>query len=492
VTRPDPGTLAAPPRKPGMSAHGWLCGALRRAILDGRLRPGARLPATRDLALQYGLARGTVVTAFDQMKAEGYIVARTGSGTYVNAVLPDSLLEVSPGRSDVRRVPIDEPRRLSDVARRQHPFPSLSPHRTRAFRANLPALDLFPTTLWAQVAGRSLRRASVDLRRGCEALGHRPLRKAVAEYLRASRGVTCAPEQVVILSGVQEALDLASRLLLNPGDRVCMENPGYVGAARIFEACGAHVVALPVDAEGMVLPGQRGQQARLVYVTPAHQFPVGVSMSLPRRLALIGWARRAGAVIFEDDYDSEYRYSGSPMPALQGLDRHGLVVYAGSFSKVLFPSLRLGYLVVPEDLVDPVSAIKSVANRFAPLLDQAILADFITEGHFSRHVRRMRTIYAERSSVLVEAVRRHLGEFVQMSNLEAGLQTTIWLRRGLSADAVTAMADRRNVEALPVSRYTWRPIAREGLVLGFAAVDPDEIRRGVRVLQGVLEADQDR
>lgn len=479
--------LALPPREAGTSAFRWLCATLRAAILDGRLRPGTRLSATRELARRYGVSRGTIVSAFEQMKSEGYISARTGSGTYVNTILPDSLLEVARPPRAAGPPPPRQSRRLSDLGVRVRPFRPSPSRRARAFRANQPALDLFPITLWAQIAGRTLRRASVELLRGCDPLGYEPLRKAVADHLYSARGVSCVPEQVAIVSGVQEALDLVARLVLNPGDGVCIENPGYVGAALTFEAAGARLFSVPLDNEGMTVPRAGGRQARLVYVTPAHQFPVGVPMSLPRRLALVDWARREGALILEDDYDSEYRYAGPPLPALQGLDRDGVVLFAGSFSKVLFPSLRLGYLVVPRDLVERVSALKSVANRFAPVLEQAALSEFITEGHFGRHVRRMREVYAERLGVLFESARQILAGLLEIPIVEAGLQTAGWLAPGIDAAAAAAMADERGVEVIPVSRYCREPLHREGLVLGFAAVDAREIRRGVRELAAVLE-----
>jgi GntR family transcriptional regulator / MocR family aminotransferase len=341
--------------------------------------------------------------------------------------------------------------------------------------------------LWAQIASRCLRRASANLLRGCDPLGYTPLRKAVADYLATSRGVSCAPEQVAIVSGVQEALDLVARLFLNPGDRVCMENPGYPGAALACEAAGARVSGLPVDDQGMVVPGNRARRVRLAYVTPAHQFPVGVSMSLPRRLALLDWARRSGALIFEDDYDSEYRYAGLPVPALQGLDRHGSVLFAGSFSKVLFPSIRLGYLVVPSDLVDHVSAMKSAASRYQPLLEQSVLCEFISEGHFGRHVRRMREVYGERLSVLLESARQRLPGLLEISDVEAGLQTTGWLYGPIDGAPAAAAAAQRHVEVNPLSRYSRTPVTREGLLLGFAAVDRREIQRGVRELAVALE-----
>jgi GntR family transcriptional regulator / MocR family aminotransferase len=479
--------LALPPRDSGISVNRWLYGALRAEILEGRLRPGTRLPATRDLARQYELARGTIVNVFEQLKSEGYVDGSIGSGTYVSKVLPDQLLQVP--QEDQAGVPAARERRikLSDYAGRVRPFPNLEVRSSRAFRANLPALDLFPTTLWAKVAARRLRRVSTNLLLGCGPMGYRPLREAVATYLSTSRGVKCVPEQVAIISGVQEALDLAARLFLNPGDRVCMENPGYPGAAIAFRAGGAKVSALRLDDEGMQVQAGSMRGARLVYVTPGHQFPVGVTMSLARRLRLLEWAGKSGALILEDDYDSEYRYAGRPVPALQGLDQHGLVLFTGSFSKVLFPSLRLGYLVVPSDLVDIVSATLSVTSRHAPLLEQAVLCDFITEGHFGRHLRRMRKVYAERLSVLLECAGRSLAGLLEISGVEAGLQTVGWLSGGIDGELAAAAAAKRDVEVTPLSDYSRGKVAREGLQLGFAAMDAKEIQRGVRELAIALE-----
>jgi GntR family transcriptional regulator / MocR family aminotransferase len=480
--------LVLPLRDSGMSANRWLYEALRARILEGGLRPGARLPATRDLARQYGLARGTIVNAFEQLKSEGYVDGSVGSGTYVSKILPDDLLQVPRENGTGRSAPRKRRRRVSDYAGRVSLFPNLEIRPSRAFRANLPALDLFPMTLWAQVAARRLRRVSTSLLLGCGPMGYTPLRQAVATYLSTSRGVKCVPEQVAIISGVQEALDLAARLFLNPGDRVCMENPGYPGAAIAFKAGGAKVCAIRLDEEGMRVQDESMRGARLVYVTPGHQFPVGVTMSLARRLRLLEWAGKSGALILEDDYDSEYRYAGRPVPALQGLDRHGLVMFTGSFSKVLFPSLRLGYLVLPPDLVDYVSTTLSVTNRHAPLLEQAVLCDFITEGHFGRHLRRMREVYAERLSVLLECARHSLTGLLEISGVEAGLQTVAWLPSGLDSELVAAVAAEREVEVTPLGRYSQGRMEREGLHLGFAAVDPKEIRRGVRELAIALES----
>jgi GntR family transcriptional regulator/MocR family aminotransferase len=478
--------LSLPARSAGTSLYRWFYEEVRSAILEGRLHPGARLPATRDLARSFRISRATVIAGFEQLKAEGYVEGRTGSGTYVANVLPEALLQVARIRQQEqlphRRVA------LSRYARRLPPFRANPVKPIRAFRANEPALDQFPTTLWAQVAARRLRRVSAKLLAGGDPLGYRPLREAVAEYLSTSRGVKCTAEQVLIVSGAQEALDRTARVLLNPGESVWMEEPGYPGAAVVFRALGAHICRVAVDSEGLNLERAIGRwpRPRLVYVTPAHQFPLGVTMSLRRRLELLEWARRSGTLIFEDDYDSEYRYSGRPVPALQGLDRAGVVIFAGSFTAVLFPALRLGYLVVPSEMVDVFAAAESVSTHHPPLLEQAILCDFIAEGHFARHIRRMRELYAERLAVLLDGARERLTASLEISNVEAGLQTVGWLKKGLHSERVAAAAERRGIEVIPLSRYAYGRAKRDGLILGFAAVEPRELRRGIEQLAKVL------
>jgi GntR family transcriptional regulator/MocR family aminotransferase len=493
--------MVLPVRGEGVSAYRWLYSSLRDEILEGRLRAGTRLPATRDLASQYGLSRGTIVTAFEELKAEGYVEGSIGSGTYVSKVLPEELLEVR--RETARKTAAHQQRRrrLTDYGKQVKQFPNFPDRATRAFRANLPAVDLFPMTLWAQLANRRLRRMSVGLMTGTDPLGYPPLREAIAHYVTTSRGAVCTAEQVVVLSGVQEALDLTARLLLSPGDRVCMEEPGYFGATKVFEAMKAKICPLAVDKEGMRLPTARDRAphrgARLVYTTPAHQAPLGMTMSLPRRLALLEWARRTGTLVFEDDYDGEYRYSGRPVPVLQGLDRNGVVLLAGSFSKVLFPSLRLGYMVVPPDLVDRFAAAKSLITRHSALLEQTVLCDFLEQGHFGRHVRRMREVYSERLGVLLDEGRRQLAGLLEISEIEAGLQTVGWLRPGVNSREAAKAAWKRGIEVISIRGFysrdrQERPAAksntRDALQLGFAAIDAREIRRGAEELAHVLEA----
>jgi len=482
-----PLSLSAP--LAGTPLYRWFYDELRSAILQGRILPGARLPATRDLAREYKLSRATVVIAFEQLQSEGYVESKVGAGTYVSQVLPDDLLQV--GRTSPRKSAGSRRVHWSAYARRLQLYPGGGARITRAFRANQAALDVFPTTLWAQVVARRLRRASTQLLSGGEALGYQPLRQAVSEYLNTSRGVKCSADQVLIISGVQEALERAAHLLIDPGDPVWMEDPGYPGASIVFRAVGAKVCPVPVDPEGIDLDwGQRRwDYAKLVYVTPAHQFPLGVTMSLRRRLALLEWARRSRTLIFEDDYDSEYRYQGRPIPALQGLDRAGVVIYAGTFNEVLFPALRLAYLVVPPGMVDRFAASQAVSMRHAPLLDQAALCDFITEGHFARHIRRMRELYSERLNVFLESARSHLDGLLEIPDVEAGLQTVGWQAAGIRAERAANEAAKLDVEVIALGRYSSRlRSGRQGLLLGFAAVDARELRRGVEQLARALES----
>jgi GntR family transcriptional regulator / MocR family aminotransferase len=484
--------LALPPRRTSMPAYRWLYAALRSEILSGHLHPGTRLPATRDLARQYALARGTIVNAFEQLRSEGYIEGAVGSGTFVSKVLPEALLDISHHRPEnsapARRTKLA----LSSYAQRATLFPGYEPRPTRAFRANLPALDLFPIALWAKITARCLRRVSTRHLMGSDPSGYMPLRQAIADHLSRSRGVRCQPQQVAIVSGAQQALDLAARLLIAPGDRVCMESPGYPGAALVFQAFRAKLVPAGIDSEGVIVRSLPRRSVRLIYVTPGHQFPLGTTMSLARRLELLAWARQSGALIFEDDYDSEYRYSGRPIPALQGLDNAGRVLYAGSFNKVLFPALRLGYLVLPPSLVDRVAAIQSLTARHAPVLEQFILSEFIREGHFQTHLRRMRQIYAERLAVLMEQARSRLSGLLEISPVEAGLQTVGWLAQGIGAESAAMAAARRQIDVTPLTEYSYSPATRKaassGLQLGFAAIPPAEIRRGIRELAIALES----
>jgi GntR family transcriptional regulator/MocR family aminotransferase len=306
--------------------------------------------------------------------------------------------------------------------------------------------------------------------------------------VRAARAVRCEASQVVVVSGSQQGLDIVARLLLDPGDHVWMEDPGYLGARGAFLGAGARVSPVPVDAEGMMVSAgiERQPRARMVYVTPSHQFPMGVTMTLARRLALLEWVRRSGAWVIEDDYDSEFRYSGRPIAALQGLDFTGRVIYLGTFSKVLFPSLRLGYLILPPELVEPFSNARALVDRHSSLIEQAVLADFIVEGHFARHIRRMRALYAHRHAAFVETARKELAGLLEVQPQDAGMHLAGWLAEGVDDAAASRKAFEHGVEAPPLSAYAIEPLSRGGLLLGFTATGTREIREGVRRLASAL------
>jgi GntR family transcriptional regulator / MocR family aminotransferase len=466
--------LAGRPRRTKLTQ--WLYGELRRAILEGRLRPGSRLPATRNFAMQYKVSRGTAVTAFEQLQAEGYVVSQVGSGTRVNERLPRQILSAVNKESPVTRWP----GAISG-------FTISRP--ARPFRPYEPATSEFPIAIWARVAGRRLRRASSALLAGSDLRGYAPLRDAIAAYLGSSRGVKCSSDQVIIVSGVQQGLGLLARVLIKPGEAVWMEDPGYFGATAAFRNVGAKIIGVPVDEQGLRLSaGQRlCSHAKAAYLTPAHQFPLGMTMSLERRLAVLAWAQKAKAFLIEDDYDSEYRFEGLPVPALQGLDKNERVILLGSFNKLLFPALRIGYAVLPSILVDPFLAQRFSVDLHSSGLDQAILCDFMVEGHLGRHVRRMRELYAERLAALRDGARRFLDGLLEVQPMQAGLNTAGLLRNGMTSEQAEAAASARGIEALALSRFALKRSDVRGLLLGFAAFEEREIRRGIIGLATALE-----
>ncbi|MGC9199062.1 MAG: PLP-dependent aminotransferase family protein [Acidobacteriaceae bacterium] len=488
-----------PPRPEGVSAFRWLRNALRDEILAGRIQPGSRLPSSRELARQYHLSRATILAALEELQAEGYLEGRRGSGTYVSQqLLQLPARGAAPAQSSAggpalqgSSAPPSRPRVSSFAARVQPMVLAVKP-QNRAFRTNLPALDLFPTTLWAQVAARRMRSATAAELLGCDAAGYLPLRQAIAAYSHQSRGIRCAAEQIVIVSGVQEGLDLSARLLVDSGDTVLLEDPGYQGAHTLFQAMGARIVSMPVDAEGAAPFEADFRGCRLVYVTPGHQYPLGVTMSLPRRLQLLAWANQYNVPIFEDDYDSEFRFSGRPIPAVQGLDEGGKVIFCGSFNKTIFPSLRLGYLVLPQSLLEPFLRAKAITTRHHSNLLQAPLCDFMEMGHLGRHLRRMRKIYAERFALLCQSAEQYLAEYLEVARIEAGLQTIAHLRRsltelGITAEQVAQAAAQHGIDVVPLSFYCHNVQAPEALQIGFAAVEEREIRIGAQRLADVLE-----
>lgn len=464
--------------------------SVRRAILTGVLLPGTRLPSSRTLAEDLGVARLTVVLAFEQLVAEGYLTARVGAGTFVNGELPtvDALLPASTS-VDVMRHPRLSRRgiTLSKVPRivRKLEGPP------RAFRIGTPALDRFPIRLWNSLVSRRMRRLTASQLDYGDPAGAQSLREAIASHVSRARGTTCSASQVIVVAGAQQGLEMIARLLLDPGDVAWMEEPGYPGARAALIAAGARVKPVPVDAHGLVVDHRkyRGDRVRLVYTTPSHQFPLGVPMSLPRRLALLRWAREARAWIVEDDYDSEFRYATRAIPCLHGLDKDGRVIYVGSFSKTLFPALRLGYVIVPPDLYDPMLSARMSSDLQPHGLLQDVVADLITEGHFERHLRRMTTEYRQRLEALGDAVRRYCNGALRLRPVAAGLHAVADLQ-SVDDAAVFREALTRGVETMPLSAYYSRRGAatENGLVLGFGAVPPRVLSESVKRLAAAIEA----
>jgi len=469
---------------------------MRAAILSGELKGGMKLPSTRALADELGVSRNTVLNAYGQLMAEGYLEGVEGSGTFVARVLPDLLL-TTPGRkvppatqprgAESHQPILSERARLQLAAPQMFASPPASSELARPFRFGGPALDAFPYELWTRLVVRQARRMPGSAFTYQDPAGYRPLREAIAAHVTVSRRVHCKPDQIIIVSGSQGALDLAARMLINAGDPVWMEDPGYLSARGAFLGAGAQIIPVPVDHEGLVVKAgiARAPQARLVYVTPSHQFPLGATMSLARRLALLDWAKRAGAYILEDDYDSEYRFAGRPLAALQGLDDADRVIYIGTFSKVLFPALRIGYLILPPPLVDAFLTVRRLIDIHTPMLEQAVLTDFIVEGHFTRHLRRMRTLYAERRATLLEAVSELP---LEIHSPEAGIHCIGWLPDGMDDLAVVRQAAAHGLDLWPVSNFSIEPLARQGLLLGYGGYNVQEIKDGVRRLAAAMHS----
>ncbi|HSY83248.1 MAG TPA: PLP-dependent aminotransferase family protein [Gemmatimonadaceae bacterium] len=455
---------------------------IRDAILAGSLSPGARLPSSRALADELGVSRTTVVFALWQLQAEGCVVSAGASGTFVARTLPDdphrpTRRRTRPKLSRIGTALLDAPRVVERVTGAPRPF-----------RIGTPALDHFPVTVWARLAARRRRNTSITLLDYGTPGGYRPLREAIAAHVAVTRGIRCSPDQVLIMAGAQHALTYAARMLLDPGDQAWLEEPGYFGARSALTAAGASIVPVPVDAQGLnVAAGERlAPSARLAFVAPSHQHPLGVCLTLSRRLALLRWAARVGAWVIEDDYDGEFRYQGRPMPALFGLDNDGTVVYVGSFSKTIFPALRLGFMIVPESLVDPFIGARARFDCHPQTLDQVVLTDFITEGHYARHVRRMRHLYSERHDALRRAAARFCGDSLTFGESDTGLHVAAELNTVRNDTGAARAALERGIEVAPLSHYYYGPTARAGLVLGFAAVDPPRIIAGMRTLAEAL------
>ena len=469
-------------RSSATSLYRQLYDHVRNAILSGRLAPGTRLPSTRELASELNIARNTVLNTFEQLYAESYLERRVGDGTYVSHQLPDDLLRVNNQQSTQTHRKRANAAGFMAVSVANYSGPP------RPFRTGTPAFDAFPYKLWGRLLAQRWSNSAGEMLQYSDSAGYLPLRKAIAAYISTTRGVRCTPEQLIITSGSQHALEIVIRTVLKTGDKVWIEDPGFLGARASFIAANANLVPVPVDNEGLNTASgiERCSDPNLIYVTPSHQYPLGSTLSLSRRLALVKLAARCGAWIIEDDYDSEFRYVGRPLAALQGLDTEQRVIYIGTLSKVLFPSIRIGYIVAPPDLFDALLSARCLGGHQSATLDQAVLADFISQGHFARHIRRMRVLYAERQQALVNAAKRELNGLLEIKPSDAGMHLLGWLPEHVDDQQAFRKATAAGVEVTPLSAYCIEPPKRGALRLGYTGYKSREIWRATRRLAEAL------
>lgn len=461
---------------------------MRLAIISGRFVGGTRLPATRILAQELGVSRNTILSVYDNLIAEGYLESRVGDGTYVSRELPEDHL-----------IPQQPIRRAQTVLENEHDMLSLrgrmlaqvslvsgsaEPAQPRPFCADLPAVDAFPMDVWGRVMAKCWQKITPGMLGHVEPAGYQPLQQAIAQHLRAARSARCTPDQVIITSGSQQSLDLIARLLLDVGDPVWIEEPGYVGARTVFAAAGANLVPVPVDAAGLnVAEGSvRAPNPKLIFVSPSRQYPLGMTMTPERRLELVEFSNKTGAWIIEDDYDNEFRYAGVALPSMQSTINADRIIYLGTFSKSLLPGIRLGYMVVPKELARSFVTAQTTITRHAPLIEQMTLCEFITSGQFAAHIRKMRQIYLERQTTLLNHAARYLSDFMTVFPAETGMHLVGLFASEIDDIAFCEAAQRRGLSLRPLSIYYLQEPKRAGLILGFAATPSPRIIAGVERL----------
>lgn len=461
---------------------------IRNAITRGSLRAGQRVPSSRALSSELNTSRIPILSAYAQLLAEGYFETRQGSGTFIRRELPESLMQCSrPTAGSLRKGS-----GARHVAKRALLFPSQDAMPWRgglgAFGVHQPAFEEFPFAIWSRLVMHHSKGPSARAIHCIDPTGSKRLREALCEYLGTARAVQAEPEQIMIVSGSQQALQITANVLLDPGAPVWMEEPGYRLARNVFAGAGCRIIPVPVDDEGLnVAAGVKHcPNARVAYVTPSHQYPLGSTMSAGRRMQLLNWAQSRSAWIIEDDYDSEYRFETPPVASLQGLDTNARVIYIGTFSKVLFASLRLGYIVIPPDLVERFAAVRYAMDIFPPYLFQEVIADFIYEGHFSRHIRRMRLLYEERRRKLVELLTSSCGNMLEIKGSAAGMHLTTVFRSHRDDVGIAQRAAALNLWLWPLSTSYMTKNSRSGLVLGYGNVAVQAIPRAVSKLRSVL------
>jgi GntR family transcriptional regulator/MocR family aminotransferase len=475
-------------RKAAKPLHKQIYDGFLAAIVGGNIRPGQRVPSSRTLSVELGISRIPVLNAYAQLLAEGYFESRKGAGTFISESLPESLTICEEGAPPSAQAG-SGPRR---VARRALLLTKIERGPWSggwgAFSVHQPAFDRFPFPIWSSLITRHSKSPRLSAIHNTDPRGSESCREAICTYLRTARAVHCDPSQVMVVAGSQQALEISARVLLGDGSPVWFEEPGYRLARNVFQGAGCRLVPVPVDEDGMIVSAgiELCPKARAVYVTPSHQYPLGSTMSASRRMQLLNWAQSAGSWIIEDDYDSEYRFESMPIASLQGLDRNARVIYVGTFSKVLFPSLRLGYMVIPADLVEHFISVRVAMDIFPPYLHQEAITDFIREGHFARHIRRMRLLYSERRTALVKSIREQFGSSLEIHGTQAGMHLAVTLPKGLSDREIATKAARNGLWLWPLSPSYLGEVPRQGFILGFGNTAVEEMSRAVSQLRAEL------
>ncbi|EJD6507097.1 PLP-dependent aminotransferase family protein [Providencia rettgeri] len=463
---------------------------IRDAILDGRINTGIKLPSTRALAEMMSISRNSVIAGFDRLIDEGYLYTKKGSGTYVSAKIPDELVRTT-SKPQIINCPEYNALNLNPIISTLESLwdksrPNTNTHQM--FNIGIGCVDQFPHELWGRLLGRVWRKSKSAIPHFNHPDGYMPLKKLVADYVRSTRGVHCNENQIIIVNGTQQAINLVSKVLLKQGDTVWLDDPGYDSARAILTATGAKIAAIPSDQEGMDITyaAKQYSHAKLIYTTPSHQFPLGTTLSLSRRLALLDWAQQNNAWIFEDDYNSEFRFSSKPIQALQGLDNHQRVIYAGTFSKMMYPGFRLGFLVVPEILSEPFTMMKYYSDSHCGYLEQAALAQFIQEGHYARHVRKIRKICHDRQNAFLSAINLYLPHLFDVQMTDSGIHTVCWVKAGYDIRIILEQCQQLGFGAQPLSRYCIESRNHNAILFGYAAHNENDIISSVKRLSEKL------
>ncbi|MCL5030410.1 MAG: PLP-dependent aminotransferase family protein [Bacteroidetes bacterium] len=463
---------------------------LREAILTGRFKGGQKLPGTRTFSNELNISRNTVVQAFEQLIIEGYLTGKIGAGTFITNDIPDKIFDSRKTQPSTKNkikstnFNIGKKNVHSNLIHR-----NIFEDKIIPFQNGLPSLEDFPFSTWLKIINRNGTYLPYLQFGYKDSTGYKPLKDAVANYLQTYRAVNCTAEQIVIINGSQQGLDLISRVMLKEKKNVLLEDPGYFGTRASVLSAKVNIFPVPVDEDGINIDYaiKNYPKSDFIYTTPSHQFPLGTTLSISRRLKLLEYAKKNNAWIIEDDYDSEFRYNGSPLPSLQGMDKFNRILYIGTFSKVLFPGLRLGYLVLPSvEMVEPFAVAKSIADRQSPIFDQIVLSKFIEEGHFTKHIRKMRMLYKERQDFLIDEIKKEIGNLLKVNPSNAGMHIVAWLPEKYNDKKVSSLAKENNLIVYPLSEYKLRFNQKPALVIGYTGFNKNKLKAGVFRLKKIL------